>query len=485
MIVRLEVVEGPEAGRFFEFEEADSFLVGRSPKAHFVLEPTTDRQISRYHFLLDIRPPQCLIQDLESKNGTYVNHRRIRRQRLKDLDEIRAGQTVLRIRIPNWNDNSVEDEIQEPEAPAQLPSVSFTQRGTLKRQVESIPPPQKRAFPCHGCDRDLRRWAQADGWAKELPGARYLCPTCTAVQKSRNITRDTIGNYRILREIGRGGMGVVYKAVHELTRRVCAVKEILPDAARDEKNLKLFDREIGVQSMVIHPNLARVFERGRDGNRLFFSIEYLEGGDAHDLVAEVFKGPVNPRLASIITCDILRGLQALHDHGFVHRDLKPRNLLLSRAHDDPMMSAKITDYGLAKSFEEAGNSMFDFTRVGEVAGSMMFMAPEQILDYRFVKPPADVYSVGVSLYFLLTRKFSIEFPGAPSPGGKGQKQPRHPIHAMIEDPPIPILKRRPDLSPELAKVVDKAVQKDLDLRFSTADQFLEALEAALPGIPAA
>ena len=195
-----------------------------------------------------------------------------------------------------------------------------------------------------------------------------------------------------------------------------------------------------------------------------------------------FRGPVNPSLACTITCDILRGLQALHDHGFVHRDLKPRNFLLSRAHDDPLMSAKITDYGLAKSFEDAGNSLFDFTRVGEVAGSMMFMAPEQILDFRFVKPPADVYSVGVSLYFLLTRNFSVDFPKARPPGGKGREKGRHPINVMIEDPPIPIRDRRPDLGLELAQAIDMAVQKDASQRFSTADQFLKALEAAVPGV---
>ena len=272
-------------------------------------------------------------------------------------------------------------------------------------------------------------------------------------------------------------MGVVYKAVHESTRRLCAVKEILPDDAADEKSLKLFDREIGVQSMVIHPNLARILERGRDGDHLFFSVEYLEGGDAHHLVSEKFRGPIATRLACTITRDILQGLQALHDHGFIHRDLKPKNFLLNRNHDDPKMVAKITDYGLAKSFEEAGNSMFDFTRVGEVAGSMMFMAPEQILNYRFVKPPSDVYSVGISLYFLLTRKFSVDFPKPPSPGG--HDKPQNPIQAMVEDPPIPILDRRPDLSPSLAEVVDQAVCKDLGGRFATADQFLSALEAVM------
>jgi len=485
MRVRLEVVEGPEAGRFFEFEEADSFLVGRSPKAHFVLEPAADRLISRHHFLLDIRPPLCLIQDLDSKNGTFVNHRRIRRHELEDRDEIKAGQTVIRIRIldrddtPNENHGRNRRVLQDPPPQASSPQ-SIRPANPSLMAAKTIPPRSDRTFPCVGCQRDLHRWASADGWANELPDARYLCPTCTAAQRSPNVTRTTIGHYRIVRELGRGGMGVVYKAVHEPTRRLCAVKEILPDAAADEKSLKLFDREIGVQSMVIHPNLARILERGRDDKHLFFSIEYLEGGDAYSLVSESLQDPIDPRLAGRITCDILRGLQALHDHGFVHRDLKPRNFLLNRVHDDPDMKAKITDYGLAKSFEEAGNSLFDFTRVGEVAGSMMFMAPEQILDYRFVKPPSDVYSVGVSLYYLLTRQFSIDFPlSPPQGGGRNQPAPRHPIHAMIEDPPIPILERRPDLPENLAAVVDKAVQKDVERRYVTADQFLKALEAAI------
>ena len=477
MRVRLEIVEGPEAGRVFEFDQADSFLVGRSPRAHCILQATADPQISRHHFLLDIRPPRCILQDLESKNGTFVNGSRIETALLEDRDEIRAGRTLFRIRI-------FAVEPPEPDDEGEFTPAGYSDDSIAPRSGESLRPggfdtlAAAGEFPCMTCGRDLGRWARNDGWADELPRAHYLCPTCTASARSPNVMRETIGDYRILRELGRGGMGVVYKAVHRRSRRLCAVKEILPDAATDERSLRLFDREIAVQSKVTHPNLARILERGRDHDHLFFVVEYLEGGDTHELISARIQGPPPIGLVVRIIADVLRGLQALHDHGFVHRDLKPRNLLLSHAYDDPRMTAKITDYGLAKSFEEAGNSLFAFTRVGDVAGSMMFMAPEQILDYRFVKPPADVYSVGVSLYFLLTRKYSTEFP-AENPGG------RHPIHAMIEDPPVPILERRPDLPPTLAEVVDRAVRKDVTERYGTATEFLAALNALDPfGEPA-
>jgi predicted component of type VI protein secretion system len=99
MKVVLNVVGGPETGRVFEFRQADSFLVGRSPKAHFVLDAHADRQISRHHFLLDVRPPRVIIQDLDSTNGTHVNSARINRCELGDRDEIRIGKTHIRVSI--------------------------------------------------------------------------------------------------------------------------------------------------------------------------------------------------------------------------------------------------------------------------------------------------------------------------------------------------------------------------------------------------
>lgn len=282
MKVVLEVVAGPEVGRVFEFLEADSFLAGRSPKAHFVLNPRADQKISRTHFMLDVRPPRCLIRDLESKNGTYVNHRRIGQSELEDGDEVRIGRTVIKVGI-SAQDGSASDHRaardpldREPETGLResqivAPTQPLGQVSAAEARRRSPEPAQPDRYQCAGCDRDLSRKATNDDWAEHLPHARYLCPTCTIRARSDNVEQTHVGSYRILRELGRGGMGIVFKAVHETTRRICAVKKILPDAARDEKARRMFDREVGVQSMVVHPNLARILERGRHGDSCFSS----------------------------------------------------------------------------------------------------------------------------------------------------------------------------------------------------------------------
>lgn len=495
MKVVLEVVGGPEAGRAFEFRQADSFLVGRSPKAHFVLDAHADRQISRHHFLLDIRPPRCIIQDLDSTNGTFVNRQKILKAELNNGDNVRVGKTRIRVAISSSDEaeahqvqcevcgRDVTSEISDP-----APDLPYTCIACTKvRQNEadfhtpssidsSLRPLQT---VCSVCYRDLSERADSDGRADELPDSTYLCPTCAVTQRFGPDAGKKLGAFRIISELGRGGMGVVYKVVHETSRRLCAIKQILPDAARDDKAMRQFDREIGVQSMVVHPNLARVLERGRTGQSCYFVVEYLPGGDVNRLVSKIFNGPVETGLACRIGLQVLSGLIALHEHGFVHRDLKPPNFLLSRSYDDPLMTTKITDYGLAKSFEEAGNSMFDLTRGGEVAGSMMFMPPEQILDYRFVRPPTDVYAVGVSLYFLLTAKYTVDFPTTIKKfmAGAGKPQ-RNPIQAILDDPPIPIRERFAGVPQHIAEVVDCSVQKDLEKRYATATEFRDELQLA-------
>ncbi len=470
MKMSLLVIEGPEKGRRFDFDHADSFLVGRSPRAHFVLDPRADRKISRTHCLLDFRPPRCLLQDLESRNGTFVNGVPVRRHELKDGDEIRVGRTVLKFHLEAGRESKIAHPTSQGDGPA-VTQAAIPKTIRIKAE-DSENGDQK--FLCGRCSKDIGARANRDGLASRLPESLYLCLNCARQEFVGAASGKKIGDYRILRELGRGGMGVVFKTVHEPTCRLAAVKTILPDAARDDKALKMFDREMAVQSMLVHPNLVRIIERGRHEDSYFFASEYLAGGDAHHLVSQAFRGPLPAHIALRIILDILDGLEELHAHGFIHRDLKPANFLLSRPLTNENWRAKITDYGLAKSYEDAGNSIFDFTRMGEIAGSMMFMPPEQILNYRFVKPSADVYAVGASLYYMLTGTYTVDFSPGATP--KGQRV-RNPVEIILDDPPIPILEKRPDLDPAMARIIDRSVVKDVKLRFGSAREFRKELGA--------
>ena len=497
MKVVLRLVEGPEAGRIFKFKEADSFLVGRTPKAHLRFDKKADRLISRIHFLLDIRPPRCIITDLDSKNGTYVNKKRIKQVELMDGDEIRVGKTKILVSIQEVSEQKditvrcvscgrdVTNEVGRlsPQEAAGLVYTCNQCEKTLSTPILALgalarPSSGPHDYGCLGCHQDLSKQANADGLAVELENASYLCESCALKRTKAERDEQWIGHYFILEQVGQGGMGKVFKAVDHYTRRVCAIKMILPELIRDNYAGKVFEREIEVQSKVIHPNLVRVLGQGRHGDVPFFATEFLAGGDVKKLVVWELQSPLDPPLAVNITIQVLLGVQALHNRGFIHRDLKPANYMLDRPYTEDNFVVKIADYGLAKSFENAGHSIFQYTREGVTAGSYVFIPPEQITNYKFVKPPVDVYATGASLYFTLTTRYSVDFPkeSESSSFTDPTTRQRHPLQIILEDPPVPVLERRADLPSSLAEVVDTAVAKDLKRRYKSADEFRRALE---------
>ena len=476
MEVKLEVIEGPHKGKIFSFHEADNFLVGRDApgsNAHFRLSPE-DRYVSRNHFLVEVRPPKCYIRDNGSKNGTFVKKSgekdwcKVKVTELSHGDLVKVGRTVLAVNIVEEAEKfhclqcgTELTDLSNPLCPA-------CQKKKLKARRVSAS-----KYFCFVCRKEVPE-ANADGRAESLnEAALYLCASC-AKKLQAPVKRKKVGDYLLLKEIGRGGFGVVYQARHEPTSRLVALKLI--ETHMDEKSALRFHREIKIMENLVHPHIVRLFDQGNDQGLPWYACEFCSEGSLHDLYTKTYRGPLPVEEACRLVCQALDGVAYAHEKGYVHRDLKPPNILLIKRKGT--LVAKVADFGLAKSLDSAG--LPSVTRTGDMAGTPLFMPPEQFWDFKNVKPPADVYAMGITLYILLTGKFPFEFPSPLEQILKGRKV-RDPVEIVLHEEPIPVEKRKQDLPPGLANVVNRAIRKNVSARFSSAAEFRAALEKVIKG----
>src|SRR5262249_31247827 len=264
--------------------------------------------------------------------------------------------------------------------------------------------------------------------------------------------------YVILEELGRGGMGRVYKARHRHLDRVVALKVLAPDLTRTERARTMFLREVRAVAQLAHPNLVTAFDANLGGDRYYLLLGSVDGPNLDQLRRG--SGP----LAVGQACDFVRqaasGLQCAHKAGMVHRDIKPANLLVQRrANDGSPALVKVSDFGLARlqeagEDERAGSIVM---RPNTVMGTPDFLSPEQARSLHDTDTRTDLYSLGCTLYFLLSGQ-------VPSPGGTSmEKLIRH-----NTEEPVPLEKQRPDVPPPVAAVVRKLMAKKPDDRLQTA-----------------
>jgi serine/threonine-protein kinase len=206
---------------------------------------------------------------------------------------------------------------------------------------------------------------------------------------------------------------------------------------------------------------------GQADGRLYFAMEYVPGVNADGLLKR-HGGPLAIRTAVALTGQALEALAYAHDLGFVHRDIKPPNVLVGRVDGRPMV--KLTDFGLARIYLTSPLSGLTFT--GETSGTSGFMAPEQITDFRSVKPAADQYGAGAMLYYLLTGKKDYDFP----------PQLQRQLLMVLQEDPIPIRDRRAEIPAELAAIVHRALARSPRDRFPDVRAMRDALRpfAAAP-----
>jgi WD40 repeat protein len=265
--------------------------------------------------------------------------------------------------------------------------------------------------------------------------------------------------YEVFGELGRGGMGVVYRAVHLALKRPVALKVLRTGGLAGADELVRFRRESEVTARLQHPNVVQIFEVGEIGGRPFLALEYLSGGTLADQVAG---GPLDPRAGAGLVRTLAAAVGHAHDNGVVHRDLKPQNVLLA-ADGTP----KIADFGLALLPRGDG-----VTQSAALVGSPSYMAPEQAGAQGKVGPRADVYALGAVLYELLTGRPPFVGP-----------TPLDTLEQVRHAEPVPIRRLQPKCPRDLETVCLKCLEKRSDQRYPTAAALTDDLDRFLDGRP--
>jgi predicted Ser/Thr protein kinase len=272
-----------------------------------------------------------------------------------------------------------------------------------------------------------------------------------------------VGGYRIESVIGRGGMGVVFRAVQIGLHRPVALKIIAPGLAADEAFRTRFQRESEIAAALEHPHVVPIHEAGEADGMLFISMRYVEGTDLRAAIRA--EGALAPERAALIVSQVASALDAAHARGLVHRDVKPANILLGRSETD---HAYLTDFGVVKQVDTT-TSADGITQPGEFVGTVSYVAPEQLLG-EAVDGRADIYSLGCVLHEALTGE---------APFGRRSQVALMFAHIHLE-PTLPST-RRPELSTRFDRCVSTALRKSPDDRFQTAGQLARCATTAVAG----
>jgi DNA-directed RNA polymerase subunit RPC12/RpoP len=475
------------------FEEHDTFIFGRMDDCHVCLPG--DNLLSRHHFILEVNPPDARLRDLGSKNGTYVNGRKFGGRELHESpeegakrkypeidlhnqDEIKAGNTVFRFEV-DLPAECIECGTEIPQAKlSQCIWIGGTyicascREKLANRAAVDAHPSKSKQVRCQQCGRDV---------SGEIGAGRrgaFICATCRenapkdplellkALLNQGQLRENTplnVPDYDIEKKLGEGGMGAVYLARHKQNGTLVALKVMLSKIAVSDQARENFMREIENTRALTHKNIVEFIGHGTVGGIFYFLLEYCEGGSVEGLM-EHRGGRLSPKEAGPIMLQALEGLAFAHGKSFVHRDLKPPNILLAGI-EKPRV-AKIADLGMAKNFEQAGFS--GMTATGSFGGTFPFMAREQVTNFKYFKPVSDVWSIGATFYNMLTGQFPRDF-----------RRGQDPMEIILHGDIIPIRKRESDIPKRIAEVIDRSIANNTRDRYQNAGEMRKALEQVL------
>ncbi|MFN9719958.1 MAG: serine/threonine-protein kinase, partial [Planctomycetota bacterium] len=330
------------------------------------------------------------------------------------------------------------------------------------RGMTIIPATWTRRFP-----RYQSELSSIFGTPPEQPGSPDPAQTIIDPQRTLPVTHGPsgqpalLGDYELLSELGRGGMGVVYRARQRGLNRTVALKTVLAQSGGSDEDIRRFRNEAEAAAQLRHPGIVAVFDVGETDGRHYYSMEYIEGDDLSRLIRE---NTLPGEQAAKFVRQLAEAVQYAHDHGVLHRDLKPSNVLLDR-----QGTLKITDFGLARRIK-ADSQM---TREFSVMGTPSYMPPEQAMPTRGpVGPWSDIYSLGAVLYELLTARPPFR-----------ADNPLETMRQVINDEPIAPQLLNSKIAMDLQTICLKCLEKEPSRRYDSARTLAEELSRYLEGKP--
>ncbi len=367
----------------------------------------------------------------------------------------RTGRGAPNVREPGW-------VAQEFRTSGHLFAVYVNSEGLSSSSRSALAPPTPSGTTAAGTVSALtRQGSVAD--CETIAGFDQAVDPAQSAQTIRQGTPATIAGYRILERLGEGGMGVVYRAVHETLDRPAALKVMRTELASNQRFVARFLREARTAARIDHPNVVTVYDAGMHEGLLFIAMRYVPGGDLAQAVKA--RGPMPQVDALVVAARCALGLQAIRDAGLVHRDIKPANILLE-ADGTP----RLADLGLARGVEMDDQ----LSQVGSVQGTPAFMSPEQARGSNDLDVRSDIYSLGATLYALLS--------GEPPFAGKSVYDT---VALVLTAAPKRLIARGVKVTPEVDDLVMRCLAKDPKDRPAQPEQFIDEITAQLTSMGSA